>query len=426
MRKVKWIRYGLGSMIVAGVGMAATLLACGDDDDVGFVPDAGKPETAVTETSTPDTGTDATKPADNFAKLTFINAATDLGSANEDGPGGPNAGIRICFEQSVAPAPLSVAPYPPLPDTKPNIGTPGIKYGTGGTFPSFGLDLENRTLKPYIMSAKTLKAKGVLNPNNGSPGTTCDELVGGTKKATFNLMENVDYWILPEIPAGTFKKDKAYVIALVGCVGDATATPALCGPAIGGGVFVPGAAGRGNLSAIIKETTRTPLSAAGRGIQFFYASAQANATFGGAGPLTPGFVTRPDGGDFDASVYTNATAAPAVYGELSPALDVSVDIDNQLFAMNKVSPVNPAAPLAPIGLNLIQVFSGLTGLPNVPTVYVAGKNYVFVAVGDPNRPTYQAADGGAVDASPADFSTASFHYLAFPTDPVIEPYNPKP
>ena len=56
----------------------------------------------------------------------------------------------------------------------------------------------------------------------------------------------------------------------------------------------------------------------------------------------------------------------------------------------------------------LQALSGL-GAAAAPTVYTAGKNFVFIAVGDP----------GLANADPR-----SFHFLAFATDPNVVPYKP--
>jgi hypothetical protein len=70
---------------------------------------------------------------------------------------------------------------------------------------------------------------------------------------------------------------------------------------------------------------------------------------------------------------------------------------------------------------------------DLPTIYKDGQNFVVIAVGDPARTTYRAADGGcASDAGDTcgdggdgtTFDTRSFHDLAFPTDPTILGYTP--
>ncbi|HSO33635.1 MAG TPA: hypothetical protein VLT33_13975 [Labilithrix sp.] len=239
-------------------------------------------------------------------------------------------------------------------------------------------------------------------------------------------MKDQDYWELPQIDAGTFKKEHSYVLALTGCRGDSTLTPGKeCGP----GFTAGGGAGIGNLKVQIFETNTTPVSATQLGVQVFHLSAQLDAVFGpGAAnpfPVTPGFVTNPDGG----VGFKAASAAPLELHKLTPVQGVTGVTDANLFVLNKTSPsVDPLVAshsLAPFPLPFIQALSGL-GLPTAPTVYKDGANYVFVAIGDPAQPTFSATHGtGPGDGGDGTvFTTRSVHDLAFPTDPVIEPYKP--
>ena len=423
MRNTRWLRYGLASTIAAFAGLGLTLAACGDDDD-GAV---NKPDTGTgTETSTGpegggDSSTDAAKPDTRpFAKLTLVNATSDLGPKAAVNVRG-DAAFRVCFKQGTTEQNVSVAPYPPLPDkAPPGSPAPGIPYGTGGTFPSFGLDLEGRVIVPIIMNAKTLAAKRIVNPNNGSPGTTCDELIGTSADAAVGLKANEDYWELPPIPAGTFKREKAFVLLLTGCVGDATISSEKCGP----GFTAGGGPGVGNLAVKIFETTRAAISPTQLGIQFIHASAQANAVFGPTGavfPIEPGLMADPR----DAGSFKAATDTPATYGTLSPVKAVSKTTDGDFFVLSKTQPDPTRGPLAPYPLTTIQALSGL-GPNSAPTVYVNGANYVFLVTGDPAEPTFNATDGGGPGdgGDGTQFNTKSVHYLAFPTDPVVKPYAP--
>lgn len=429
MRNTRWLRYGLASTIAAFAGMGVMLAACGDDDDSG----PGNPDTGTnTETGTPDgSGTDASKEAavdaGSPAKLTLINATTDMGpNAYIGSP--QTAAIRVCFKQGTTEQNLGVAPYPPLPDTAPTKALPGIFYGTGGTFPSFGLDLEPRIIVPIVMNAKSLAAKGILNPGNGSGGTSCDEIVGSNADAATGLEANKDYWELPAIPAGTFKKEKAYVLLLTGCVADADPANTFGGVKCGAGFTPDAAGGLGNLKVTILETTRTPVSATSQGLQFAHASAQADAVFNTISSLyRPGVVANPaDGGGYQS--FTDGGAPE--YLKLTPAASFAVKDSDYIAAGPTAGPTNPAAPesaFIPFPLPAIQALSGL-GAPTAPTVYTAGHNYVVVAVGDPdpNTPRYIKADGTAGDAGEADtaFNTRFFHFLAFPTDPAVVGYKP--
>jgi len=423
MRNTRWLRYGLVTTVAACAGLGLTLAACGDDDDgttTGTDSGTGT-ETPVTDSSTTDAADAAKADAGTFAKLTLVNGATDLGpnsAANLRG----DAAIRVCFKQGTTDANVGVAPYPPLPDKSsiPNV-PPGIPYGTGGTFPSFGLDLEGRIVVPIIMNAKSLALKGIINPGNGSPGTTCDELVGPTAltgDAGKGLVANVDYWELPPIPAGTFKKEGSFVILLTGCVGDATiANKDKCGANPPNG----SAPGVGNLAVKIFETNRTPVAADKLGAQFLHASTQANALLGPTAanfPIEPGFMADPtDGGTFKA-----ATAAPVPVLTVSPVVGVTGVKGTDYFVASKNSPGAPGNPLGVLPLSLIQTLSGLPA----PSIFVDGKNFVFIAVGDVEQPVFSFTDGGGIGdgGDGSQFNSRTFHYLAFPTDPTIVAYTP--
>jgi hypothetical protein len=428
MRNTRRLRYSLAAALTASVALGATLVACGDDDDVGpGGTTTPVPEASITETSTgSDSATEAGKvDAGAPAKLTLINALTDLGP-NATINSAQTAMIRVCFKQGTTEQNVSVAPYPPLPDSQPSKTLPGINYGTGGTFPSFGLDLEPRVIVPIIMNAKTLAAKGILNPGTGAPGTTCDELVGTSKDAAIGLEANKDYWELPAIPAGSFKKEASYVLLLTGCVADADQVITAGGKKCGDGFTYNAAGGTGNMKVSILETTRTPVSATTHGIQFTNASAQANFLFGAAGiadAYRPGFVaTVADGGN-----YRSVTdgGAPG-YLTLTPAAAFTIN-DGDSFVAGPTDPMSPPAAWIPYPLPFVQALSGL-GAPQAPTVYVAGKNYVFIAVGDPDStstPTFIQSNGSAGDGGDgSQYNTKFFHFLAFPTDPAVTGYTP--
>ena len=118
-------RYGLASIIVAGTALGATVVACGDDDSgsssgtSGNVPEAST-DAPVGDSAT-EAGPDAAKPA--YAKLTLVNATTDMGPFSMLNARG-DAAIRVCFKTGTTAQNLQVAPYPPLPDKAAAAGTP--------------------------------------------------------------------------------------------------------------------------------------------------------------------------------------------------------------------------------------------------------------------------------------------------------------
>jgi hypothetical protein len=245
----------------------------------------------------------------------------------------------------------------------------------------------------------------------------------GDASAQSALVKNKDYWELPPIPKGTFKKEKAYVLALTGCVGDTEiSNKDKCGPGFDATSTDPSP---GNLKVTIFETTRTPVSATAQGVQFLHAAAPAAAVLaafpGGPTTVSPGFVSNPgDGGNFKA-----ATGAGVALGAITPAQAVTGVKDSDYFALGQTNPLSPPQAFLPFSLPQIQAFSGL-GLPTAPTVYVDGKNYVYIAVGDPQESAFSHVDGGGPGdgGDGSKFNTKFFHFLAFPTDPDVITYKP--
>lgn len=395
MRNFTWLRYAMASVVALGAGTGA-LVACGDDD-TGTVPkaDSGTPDTSTPDTGTPDTGprdsgTDATAPLN--AKLTLVNASVSLGP-NGDVGSGKNL-IRVCFargrDNTVSDG---VAPYPPLPH-KPAGGLPlpGIPNGTGGAFPSLGVDLEPLFIQPIVMNARTLAGKGIIG---SGVGTSCDEILKpgfvGDGGATFT--ENVDFWKLPVIPGNTFKKDKSFLLVLSGCSGDVV-DATNCGPnAPAGG----GAPGVGNLKVDVFELDRaTAVAADSVGAQFFHASSPFTVNPGAALPVVPAFRDSPDGG---ASPLSGGTAVDYLKG-------------TQLVQVKGLKPVitpNPNADQLSFPLSAVQQLSAQ------PAPYALGKAYTFILVGDTQVPV-QEADGG--------INTNGYHFLGFPNDPPVVQFTP--
>lgn len=420
MTQLRWLCSGLASSLIATAGVGVTLSACEGDGESGGASDAG-----LVDSKPWDSGNDLrdSAPQRNAARLTVVNAAHDLGPSSNIGT---SAAVRLCFKEGSVAQNLSVAPYPPLPDRVVATGSspvPGIYYGAGATFPAVGLDLAGRIIVPIVMSSKSLAGLGL----EGLPGQprTCDQLVGDTADLTVQLAENRDYWVLPAIDPGSLANDKAYVLALTGCVGDATTpNPGKCG--IG---FMAGRGpGRGNLKLTIYETSRTPV--APLGAQFLYVSTQANAFFSQAnakGSIQPGFVSNAaDGGGF--RPITDINPPSAKLSEVVAVTNVQ-EGDSFVFGPTSLNPLEAArgVPLLASSLRAIQQYSGLSS-PTGGTVYPNGQNYVLIAVGDPDtgetrpftKPDGTVGDGG--DGS--RFNARFFHFLAYPTDPVVEPYSP--
>ncbi len=401
-----WLRYGLASMTLLGVGLAGFVVACGDDDSGKTV---GSPDSGTQETSTPppeeekdagDSGT--TTPTQPNAKLQLVNAATDFGPSN------PVGAIRVCYGLG----PSAIAPIPPLPDRKasPAQPFPGVYVGTGGPVPTTGADLSQvPSIVPYVMNAQSLAQRGLVKPDTGV-GVACDAILGGTADAGEPLVEGKDYWKLPPIPGTTFAKGSSLILVLTGCAGDSTKGVEKCGPD-----FTAGAPGNGNLKVTIHEVDRkATIDGAKFGAQFIHAS-PAGATFlqalpGGGLKVVPGFITGSDLNTFKGVSGGGGDAGTAV--ELNAKTDL-VQIDGVQVGSDSFT-ANPNVAALGIPLPQIQL---LTYGGNIPDggAYRNGAAFTFVAVGDP------AEDA---DAGGGNFNTKKFHYIALPNDPVNEVYKP--
>ena len=429
MRKIGWLRCGLVSVCLAGATLGTALIACGDSNNAATALDAGKESATAADGPVGDGGLEANASI-TLAKLTFVNAAADLGYDVRL----PNRfqGIRLCFKQGTTDANLDYAPFPPLPDKPLPVAPqlpPALYIGTGEALPSFGIDLSNRILVPILMNPLTLEAAGIVNPENGQPGITCDEILKGNSDAGI-LKPDIDYWELPRIEAGTFLRDKSYLLVLTGCVGNSTLDPNLhiCGQATTTDAATtylpPGIPGVGNLKITIAELTRVPVSASGLGIHVAYMSSPAVYYFQAYGnfPVEPGFVSSPP--IADSGTFVRVTGGPITNTQLTAARAIPAVTDSHYFVTNE-SPLNSGS--VPFGaISLPEVQRATFGDAAVPTIYTAGKNFVFVLVGDPRYPTYvnETGDGANAGDPGATFNLRSYHYLGFPTDPDVANYAP--
>lgn len=406
MRNKQWLRWGLASLSLAGGALGAFLVACGDDDSgsSGGPPDTGTDTNQPPNDAQPDTNqmVDAGQPA----KILGVNAITDLG------PGQASDGIRVCF--GLGPTEATAPPtavLPPLPDRAVGTNPPGIYVGTGGAFSGTGTPLNNLVLVPYIMSSDRLAQKGVLPPGNGTPGTTCSQLLtndGGVVDG--GIAEGVDFWKLPAIPAGTLGNNKTILLVVTGCASNSTETTK-CGP----GFTATGQPGNGNLKINIYDLDRaTPVGATSLGAQYVHAAAPAEAfaAFANAGGARSGvsdggstfFFKGPSDGGADANdnrvaLYekTNLVQVP----------NVNVATDFLIY--------NGSIPTSRVSFAQTQAISfAATGGDAGTQAYATGKAFTFISVGDPTEP--QQVGG--------QFNTKTFHFLGFPNDPVVTTYAP--
>lgn len=403
MRNKGWLRYSLASLTLIGGSLGTLLVACSDDEDGGIVAkdkDSGVPDSS-TNTDGPDAAPDATPPdlpdAGTNAKMQLVNAVTDFG------PNNPVGAMRLCYGLGAA---GTVAPLPPLPDRKSSEAQPypGVYIGTGGAVQGTGIDLSPIAITPYVMNAQSLAERGLVKPDAGDSSTCTDIFVADAGGA---LVEGVDYWKLPVIPAGTFAKEKSFILVLTGCTGDSTSTEDKCGPNF------KDVGPNGNLKVTIHEIDRaTAIEADKIGAQFIHASAAGASALGVGGiQVIPGFIKTANDPLTFMGITGDGTAdggAPVAVGQKTDLAQVSdVDVATDSFI------ANPSAANTALTLQQIQQLSYGA---NVPTggEYRKGAAFTFIAVGDPAEPPLVGDQ----------FNTKVFHFIALPNDPTIQNYTP--
>ena len=398
------LRSAIAAFAGAGATCAALLAGCGSESGDASASDSGLIDTHPVD--------GANHLADDSSiatpHLTFVNATHDLGPASVQGAG---SAVRFCFKQGASTETSSVVPLPPLPERNPP-GTeflpPGIASGTGQAVSATRLDFSRRIIVPIVIRSAALRVEG---DGPGSAAPTCTQLMGAGRDASLGLVEDLDYWTLPAIQTGTLAVDRAYVVVLSGCAGTArTQNPGKCGPGFVKGVN--GQPGLSNLKLTAYATTGSPV-AAPFGAQVLHASTQADATFSqlaAKGAIRPGFFRDgPDGGTF----RPITDASPAV-GTLTSIVTVDDVAPSDSFALGP-------GPLFPSTLAEIGERSGLTTAPR-QSPYPAGRNYVFIAVGDPDpveTSVFITPDGGRGRDGGGDgsrFNLRSLHFLAYPAD----------
>ncbi|MBX3209719.1 MAG: hypothetical protein KF764_32090 [Labilithrix sp.] len=414
-------------MTLVGAGLGTFLAACGDDDDVtpGPKTDSGVDSTPGTDGSPADTGTDAPQTVDagTPAKIILVHAATSLGP-NTDQTGAYGGGVRVCFSTKTASeTAFSPTPFPALPSDGGGASPyPGLFIGTGGPFSTSGADLETLTVRPYLMNAKALNEKGIVGQDPSVP--RCGKLLtdGGIGDDPANNLEpNVDFWQLADIPAGTLKKEKTYILAVTGCTSDAEdVTLGFCGNGDNGQPFAPdGTPGIGNLKILVVEVdAATGVAADEIGAAALNLSPQQAALKAVVGPFKPTLANAEflDGGDgadaaggkfavtanFDELNYNRgATATSPVakikglvtatgYFALAPTAGASESLAGPL-KLNNQGGTPPAT---------VQALTTGNVDPAAQQLYVNGQSYTFVLVGEPGLPPTQGTRG--------------LHYLGFP------------
>jgi hypothetical protein len=267
------------------------------------------------------------------------------------------------------------------------------------------------------MNAKMLSALNIVGEDAGTP--RCPSLLrdGGIDASTGtngNLEYGKGFWQLGDIPAGTLQRNKSYILAVTGCANNATATPGFCGPDDAGADFNPNGAnppGNGNLKAILVEldTTSTvatdEIAAAALNLSPQQNTAAAKAVIGEYKPTLLNADALDGGANGDAAasrfaitangaelVYNRNATTPSPVAKIKGLLTAS---GYYAFAPSGGTPgadPNLLAPRAPQKLNnaggsgstsTVQAASFGDPDASAPQVYVNGKAYTFVLVGDP-------------------------------------------
>lgn len=423
MRNTQWLRFGLSTFILVGAGMTGLLVACSSDDDnptpapsTDSGADTGTTDGSTDEDSGSDAGNDSGPTLPN-AKLSIVNAATDLGPDAKIDDATNFQAARICFGVTAD----IVNPAPAIPGTAPSgLTVPGLYIGTGGIVPSFGIPLEGLTIYPYLMNAASIFKRGI------PASQSCADLLN--KNSNFDgggaLAENTDFWKLPPIQAGTFKNGKSFVLVLSGCAANATADATKCGS----GFTAGNGPGLGTLKVDVLEIDReTAVPADAIGTQFIHASyAMANALLGQDGkplPIIPGFIKNQadqiegflpatDVADGGVAPLAAPTALKAVKGVEFTTTDGG---PGERFTPNGTIASPQIAQLA-IPLSSIEALSGLKA-----GTYANGKAFTFIMVGDPAEPPTKTVEIGGNSTPIPNFRT--FHFLGLENDPVVPSAN---
>ena len=291
--------------------------------------------------------------------------------------------------------------------------------GTGGAFPSSGTNLETIVLRPYILNAKSLAEKGIVGSEGPAEELRCGKLLGTQNfvpdggwpndAGSAPFEEGKDYWRLGDIPAGTLKSNHTYVLAIVGCAGDATSAQNLgkCGYLDDGGVYQPtGTPGIGSLRALVMEIDAEGSAAADElGAQVIHLSPgyQFVRDFTGGVAVKPfrPFVSNGsdagDAGGIEGRLFLAPNGGPDAGEVTFPKTATGVPTPTPLVRVKGLATssayfaADPASPA--IATTIPMVLNNTGGVPSIQLVstnsittqqmFINGTTYTFVLVGDP-------------------------------------------
>ncbi|MFO0664577.1 MAG: hypothetical protein U0174_11535 [Polyangiaceae bacterium] len=389
MTKTKWLHFGL---IGCALGGFAALAACSSNDivdpgvDSGVQQDSGiiePPDTGVA-----DAGPDAAKlPA---PKIGLIHAATQLGP------------VKLCLaaKQTGIPDPKTeIFPTKILPTT-----IPAIPHGAYAVLPFKSIDASTYNLiaiaiKPQAV-ARISQLKGAV-PECGDfmKDAVLEPTASGTDNNGVLAVENKDFWLIPNIAAGTFAQGKSYLAAVTGCPkGLDVAQGAKCGPNYD--------TSKGNLRIVSYEYDTTTKAGANNGVQFYHLAQDSDPVVGLGGAVDPtvkAFVNPSptggsDAGQADGRTYLNTTGVSYANtvgtgkGTPAPALVTTAPITlASKFGLTGVAGGNDLVNMS------VALWAGAAVGGTPPADYFKpGENYAFIAVGDASQQnTIPLADGGS-------------------------------
>lgn len=393
------------------LALGAALTGCTTDDnpditgpglDSGAVADAGAPSADATvagdsgawSDAGAESGSDAAAP-DSGDAASVADAAADAGAppifalvhAAPDVPG-----VRFCFGVSAAGG-LSGS------QAKPALAG-GLPFGAGGALTvaaSQAALLAATNLYIWAIPAASIAAAG----DGGSGSSDC-----GTAYALPGSM------LFDMIPAGTFRFNHSYIVAMVGCqTPDVDGGDAICGdPSTDGGTIAfPSGPVLGNLRLeIIDVDNVTPVPEDAIGAQFLHLSPSLEAVVPGG--IVPGITSpgdagaAPDAGDAAAPVaddYADSTTTPVHYngvyvgppgstlaeppqtftGTAIAAASLSTaGIGLRTSSLVAPAPSLASIPLASVALATLGLVDGAA--PAASDSFATGQSYTFIAVGN--------------------------------------------
>jgi hypothetical protein len=272
----------------------------------------------------------------------------------------------------------------------------GLPFGAGGALPV--ASAQAAALAGADLYVWAIPASAIETSDAGQSASDCG--------MAFNLPGSV---LFEKIPAGTFKFEHSYIIAMVGCENpDADGGAAICGSDAtdGGTVAFPAGPVLGNLRLeVIDVDDTTPVPQDAIGAQFLHLSPSLQALVPEG--VIPGITSPQDGGSDDAGDaaptydYANLTTTPVSYNgtysgppgstsaEPRPTFvgttAAAASLETAGIGIRSASLAVPAPALASIPLTSVALATmGRVdgGAPRAADLFTTGRSYTFVVIGN--------------------------------------------